>query len=255
MPTYWDWSLGARGGRWNKVKAGEATSANGVVAHISRSLDYKVEVRNMEVWLLVNGAWVRKYSTAGRDAVSIFGSYYLTKDFSHVAGMVEERGPAGGMMFKTREKHWSHFYTTGEGNPRVVIPSGFQRLHVRAQYRLVGPAASTALVVGRMGADYYLSVSASLGGDVQPSAFIARHKFIGPQWTWFTGTTMSADEIRDNPPPAPSDWVVAPNPEPEPEPDPDPPPPPEPDDEEPAPGDTDPEEEFPGGPCTAVIPE
>lgn len=206
MPTYWDWSQGSRGGRWNNVKPGEATAINGVVGHISRSLDYKVEVRNMEVWMLVNGKWERKFTTAGRDASAIFGSYYRSKDFSHAGGMTEEKGPAGGMMFKTREYHWSHFYCTGS-NARPVIPSGFQRLHVRAQYRLVGNAASTALVIGRAGADYFLKVDADApASQVQPSVFIARHRFIGPQWNWFTSTSMTADEIRKNPPPEPSDW-------------------------------------------------
>ena len=209
MPKYWDWSWGARGGRWNDVKAGEATGVNGLVGHVSGSLDYKIEARNMEVWMLVNGKWERKYTTAGRDAAAIYGSFYRMSDFSHGGGMTETVGPAGGSMFPVRDAYWSHFYCQGVPLARIVIPTGFQRLHVRLEMRMVGNAAATSVAVGRASADYFLTVDQSApASDVQPSAFSARIRKLGPEFRWFTATSMTADEIRANPPPAPDNWPV-----------------------------------------------
>lgn len=206
MPSGWDWSMGARTGRWNAVQPGEATGVNGVIGHVSGPLNYRVEARNMEVWMRIHGRWQRMFTTAGRDAESIYGSYFSTAAFRHAGGMKEEPGPDGGTSFPLRERHWSHFYCRGP-QARVVIPEGFQNLHVRAQYRLVGAAASHAVVVGRAGADYFLSKDAKAPAQkVQPSVFIARHRFIGPKWQWYTATSMTPDEIRADPPPPPGDW-------------------------------------------------
>lgn len=208
MRTHWDWYRGARGGRWNDVRAGEATGVNGVVGHISGSLNYKVEVRNMEVWIRANGVWKRRYTTAGADAQRIYGSYYRTSNYSHAGGMIEEVGTDNACRFQLREFQWSHFYCKG-GGPRVEIPSGFQRMHVRGQVRLVGPAASTAIAIARMGADYFPSVRSSAPAqDVQPSVAIPRMLRVTDQWQWYTMTTLEPALITGSlAPPAPGAFV------------------------------------------------
>lgn len=208
QPDLWRWSYGARTGRWNNTRVGEATAVNGIIGHVSGSLDYMVEVRNMEVWMRINGEWRQVFTSAGRDAEAIYGSYYLMKDFSHAGGMTEAPGPAGGSSFALRDGYWSHFYCQGSPPGRVSIPEGFQRLHVRYEVRLIGPAASTAVVVGRAGADYFRSFdSAAPAKDIQPGVFTARHRKLGPDWRWLTATSMSADEIRADPPPSPDNWA------------------------------------------------
>lgn len=207
MPNTWDWSEGGRIGRWNSVNGGEKTSCNGVIGHISGSLNYKVEVRNMEVWLRVDGTWRRYFTSAGNDAALIFGSYYRSSNFSHNGGMTEETGPAGGCMFQLRELNWSHFYCRGS-NANVNVPSGFQRLHVRAQYRLVGSAAASSIAMGRIGADYYIVDPSIPKGFVRPSVFIAPMLRITNEWRWFTATTLEPSLITGSQaPPEPGAFV------------------------------------------------
>lgn len=208
MPQTWDWSKGARGGRWNNVRAGEAANVNGLLGHIAGSLNYKAEARNMEVWIRANGVWTRRYTTAGFDAQRIYGSYYRTSNYSHAGNIVEEVGENNAVRFSMREFTWSHFYCKG-GTPRVEIPSGFQRIHVRGQFRLVGPAASTAIVIGRVSADYFTSVNQSAPSqDVQPSVASARMLRVTDQWQWFTMTTLEPDLITGSlAPPEPGAYV------------------------------------------------
>lgn len=218
MPQTWDWSKGGRIGRWNSINGGEKTSCNGVISHISGSLDYKVEVRNMEVWIRANGSWARYYTTAGNDAALIFGSYFRTSNFSHNGSMTEQTGPAGGCMFPLRAFHHSHFYCKGS-NANVNIPGGFQRLHVRAQYRLVGNAASSSIAIGRIGADYFIVDPSIPKGFVRPSVFIAPMLRVTDEWQWFTATTLEVDLIEGSlAPPEPGSFVGVPEPDlPEPE--------------------------------------
>lgn len=205
MPTHWDWYRGARGGLWNDTRAGQACAVNGLIGHISGSLNYKVEVRNMEVWIRANGSWTRRYTTAGADAQRIFGSYYRSSNYSHAGSITEEVGTDNACRFPMREFTWSHFYCKG-GGPRVEIPSGFERLHVRGQFRLVGAAASTALVMGRVSSDYFSSVTQSAPSqDVQPAVASARMLRVTQDWRWYTMTTLEPNLITGSlAPPAPS---------------------------------------------------
>lgn len=215
----WDWYSGARGGRWNSVDPGKtATAVNGVIGHIEGGLNYKVEVRSMEVWFRRPTGWFRAYTSAPRDSALIFGSYKFVRDYGHGGGMTEELGTDGACRFSMRAGMWAHFYcrNNGSGMPaRCTLPRDFQRLHVRAQYRLVGADASTAIVVGRAGADYFITASQSApADDVQPSVFCARHRFIDENWRWYGATTMyPAELLAGNAPPEPGAYVPPEEPE------------------------------------------
>lgn len=219
MKTTWDWSKGARGGRWNSVDPGRtATAVNGVIAPVSGDVNnYKVEVRKMEVWFRRSTGWVRAFTTDGRDAALIFGSYGLVGSFQHDGGMTEEVGPAGGCAFRLRNGRFSHFYCRSNGSmsSRPTLPRDFQRLHVRGQFRLFGPAATTAVVVGRIGADYFITADQSAEfNDTKPSVAIFKHRRITQTWRWFGLTTMYRSEIEaGNGPPEPGAYVEPPDPE------------------------------------------
>lgn len=216
MPTHWDWSQGARGGTSNSLAPPNAVGLNAVVGHVSGSLDYKIETRNMEIWFLDASGWVRAYTTQGRDFDQIYGSYWRVTDFGHDAGIIEEKSATGTLLVKPRAGMFMHYYA----RTRQMVPATYKAVHLRAQYRLVGPAAATAKVVGRVGGDSYKDPTTA-NPVVGPSLFIARHKFIGPEWQWYTASSQTEAQIRANPPPAPANWPASAPPPPLP-----PPPPP-----------------------------
>lgn len=238
MPTGWSWSRGARAMGWNSPP-----KPGGAVSHVVPALtgragdavpnthgrNYRLHVRSYEMWYF--GATSRKWILL--DETQAKGGYYTKgPGFSHTGSMPGRVEPDGSVSFAPKAGNWQHFYTSTWPNKRPAEPVLY--LHMRAEMKLSGPDAGSARVIGSVGADYkpvdaggkLVNASGAADGSAPIKAVLssAMH-FITPEYVWFTSTTMTPDEIRANPPPAPASWprVVVPLPEPAPEPVPVPP--------------------------------
>lgn len=230
MPTGWSWSRGARAMAWNNLPASGGAVAHVVPALTGRAGDaapnthgksYRLHVRNYELWYFSaeSRTWILL------DATKAKGGYYTKgPGFSHTGTMPGRVEPDGSVSFAPKAGNWQHFYTSTWPNKR---PAGkVLYLHMRAEMKLSGPDAGTAKVIGSVGADYkpvdssgrLVNASGAADGSAPIKAVLSSAmRYIGPEYAWYTSTTMTPDEIRANPPPAPASWpAVVPVPRPEP---------------------------------------
>lgn len=235
MPTYWSWSRGAVKMAWNNVQAPTAetetmpvaTGRFGDAVPNTHGKNYRSHIRNYELWYFSESK--RKWFLL--DANLAKGGYYTkSPTMAHTGSMPRTIESDGSVSFAPKAGNWQHFYH--QTFPAKMHPEKYLYLHVRAQMKLSGPDAATAKVLGNVGIDYKTVDKATRktigtaghadGTKPQPAAFQAAMHYVTDEYTWFTSTTMTPDEIRANPPPAPADWPV---PIPVPVPDPVPPPP------------------------------
>lgn len=219
MPTNWSWSRGALAMSWNNPpKAGGSavqylptlTGRAGDAAPNTHGKSYRLHVRNYEMWYF--GAESRTWILL--DATKAKGGYYTKGPrFSHTGPMTAVQEADGSVSFAPKAGNWQHFYTSTWPNKRPAETP--LHLHMRAEMKLSGPDAASAKVIGSVGADYkpvdakgkLVNAAGAADGKAPLKAVLssAMH-YISTEYTWFTSSTMTPDEIRANPPPSPPGW-------------------------------------------------
>lgn len=220
MPTHWSWSRGAVRMGWNAVRAATAatetmpvaTGRFGDAAPNTHGKSYRSHVKNYELWYFSEAKrqWVLL------DAAPATGGYYTKAAMAHSGTMDRKLEGDGSVSFGPKAGNWQHFYTSSW--PAKLHPERYLYLHVRAQLKLSGPDAATARVLGNVGIDYKTvdkitrktigSAGHADGTKPQPAALQSAMRYVSDEYTWFTASTMTPEEIRANPPPVPANWPV-----------------------------------------------
>ena len=230
MPTYWNWSRGAVKMQWNSIPAPTTevrvtpilTGRFGDAAPDTHGKNYRTHVRNYELWYY--SASQKKWVLL--DAAKAWGAHYTKAEFAKTGSITAINESDGSVSFPAKAENWTHFYTASW--PYKIPSEKFLYLHARGQFKLSGPDARTAKVLGNVGIDYK-SVGPdgkSVNGYIVPAALQVSMRYVGTEYQWFTATTMLPDEIRAYPPPAPATWSGGTVVEPAPAAPPPPPPPP-----------------------------
>jgi hypothetical protein len=212
VPDSYDWSAKPRPGMWNTpVKDGVtfyALIAWGQVYEAATgnpAWNSRVQLKGIRSYVLSKrtNTWKRVQASA-----SVDGAAYR-EDFQGDANRPADiRAEAtGGISVTAGDGHNFHFWpTVGRA---AIDPNDIKGVFTTIRARLVlndpnGPDDRTqARYLLGMGADYWLNQTIVwqsnpwVNGDVA----IGRHKFVKPYWQSFNMSTLSADELRRNPPP------------------------------------------------------
>lgn len=170
------------------------------------SKNSRVQIQNIQAWIKSKqtGKWSRV-----QHSKDVQGSFYR-EDFSDDANEAgdERREPDGTTSIRTKPGFNFHFWTPKGRVP--IDPADIGGVYTAVQARLIltdpkGPDdRKQARFMMSMGADYWKELDSKwdywkTNGD----AMIGRFRWITPQWQWFHAITLSPEEVRKSPPPAP----------------------------------------------------
>lgn len=210
--VFHDWARGPRMGKGNDPGGFAAFHAWGHVyeaADGSGAQNVRVQIRNIRAYILskTTGEWRLLQSSE-----SVEGAHYREDYAGNVSKPAELRPePSGGVSVTADKGYNFHFWTAGGRSS--IDPEDVAGVFTTVQARLVlgdpaGPdERDLARYVLGMGGDYWLSLDAEWKEDWSTvgDAAIGRHKVVRPHWRSFNMTTLSADELRENPPPLGAD--------------------------------------------------
>jgi hypothetical protein len=212
VPDSYDWSARPRIGMGNISSKDGVTfrsitawgqvyeAANGNPAWNSR-----VHLRNIRTWVLSK----RTNTWKLLQAQTVVEGGAFKEDFQGNANRPADirAEPSGGISVTAGNGYNFHFWP--KGGRAAIDPNDIKGVFTTVLAMLVlndpkGPddRRNARYLLG-MGADYWLNQTIQwqanpwVNGDVA----IARHKFVKPYWQSFSMTTLSADELRRNPPP------------------------------------------------------
>jgi hypothetical protein len=207
VPLSYDWALRPRLGLGNDPGQFRAMTAWGQVyadAEGSPARNTRIHLRNIQAWYLGkrDGRWhLWQFSQV------VDGAAYredFVDDLNKPADVRHEKD--GGLSVRLEEGYNYHFWPAG--GRAVIDPLDIAGVFTTVQARLLvddpdkpddRPQARYLL---SMGADYWLDLSAQwdqwkTNGDIA----IGRFRYLTGDWQAFNMTTLSAGELRRNPPP------------------------------------------------------
>jgi hypothetical protein len=207
VPDSYDWSAGPRLSMGNDPGDFRALTAWGQLyeaASGNPAWNSRVQLRNIQTYVLSKrtNTWTR-VQLSGKVA----GSAYREDFVGDVNKPADIRVEATGGVSVTAGGGYNFHFWPVYGRA-TIDPNDIKGVFTTVRARLIlndpnGPDdRSKARYLLGMGADYWLNETAQwdnfkTNGDVG----IGRHKFVKPYWQSFNMTSLSADELRRNPPP------------------------------------------------------
>lgn len=208
VPDSYDWVRGPTMGRGNHPPATwRALTAWGQLYEDAKgnpARNTRVEIRRMRTYVLSkrDGKWRRVQSSPG-----VAGAAYredFSEDINKKADVRQE--PEGGISVTAGGGYNFHFWPSGG---RVTIdPRDIGGVFVTVEARLiVGDSREPddrqrARYLLSVGADYWLSRSAKWDHfKTNDAVGLGRFKYVRATWQAFNFTTLSAKQLRRNPPP------------------------------------------------------
>jgi hypothetical protein len=212
VPESYDWSSGPRPGMWNTP-----VDKNGVLFYAltawgqvyeadggNPAWNSRVQLRNMQAWVLSKRT--NTWSVVQSQMIVEGGAF--REDFQGNASKAADiRKESTGISVTAGDGHNFHFWP--KGGRAAIDPNDIKGVYITVKARLIlndpnGPDdRSQARYLLGVGADYWLNQT--IGWQANPwvngDVAIARHKFVKPYWESFNMSTLSADELRRNPPP------------------------------------------------------
>lgn len=207
VPEHWDWAKRPRIGLGNNPGKHRAMIATGKVyedVQGSKAKNTRVQIRNLEAYYISkkNGKWHLLQKSRSVEGASFREDF--AENHSKPADIRHES--TGGISVKVRQGSNFHFWSRAG---RVEIDANdIHGVFVTVQARLV--VEDKDVPDDRMDARYLLSV----GGDYWTSRTarrnnfetnadigIGRFKYVQNHWRSFNMTTLTQNEIRQNPPP------------------------------------------------------
>jgi hypothetical protein len=207
VPLNYDWAVRPRVGMGNHPGTFRAMTAWGQIYEDSSgnpASNSRVQIRNMRAYLLgkKDGQW-RVLQTSRK----VEGSGYR-EDFADDANKPPDmrQEPDTTVSVTAGDGYNYHFWpSTGRAS---IDPNDVGGIFTTVQARLIlGDSAkqddsAAARYLLSMGGDYWLSLSAQwdnfkTNGDIG----IGRFKTVRPEWQAFNMTSLTADDLRRNPPP------------------------------------------------------
>jgi hypothetical protein len=205
VPTSYDWAAGPRIGMGNDPGDLAAIIPWGQVyecAEGNPATNTRVHLRNIALYLLSKstGEWKEMHH------FPVVSGAAFVEDYKYNASRAadERVEPEGGISVTAGDGHNYHFWAWRE----TIDPDDIAGVFSTIQARLVladpsGPDdRAQACYLVSMGADYWKDLKVGwaqfkTNGDVA----IGRFKRVTVEWQAFNMTTLSADELRANPPP------------------------------------------------------
>jgi PA14 domain len=165
----------------------------------------RVQIRNQEAWYLSKstGQWRLLQKVAKVDGAAFREDY--SNNTAQAADVRDETNNGGGLSVKAGNGWNYHFWT----NRVNLDPNDIKGIYTQVQARLIlqNPNGSDDRASARYlvndGADYWRSVSAPWAADWSNNGGAAsgRFKFVTNNWQAFSMTTLSLDQLNQNPPP------------------------------------------------------
>jgi hypothetical protein len=208
VPDSYSWSAGPRLGMGSNPQGFRALTAWGQVyeaASGNPAWNTRVELRRIRTFVLSKrtNTWTRVQLS-----VAVAGGAYR-EDYQGNANRPADirPEPGGGVSVTAGDGYNFHFWP--EAGRVAIDPNDIKGVYTSIRARLVlgdpkGPDdRSKARYLLGMGADYWLSQTAQWKSDWSTVGDVAvgRHKFVTSEWQSFNMTSLSADELRRNPPP------------------------------------------------------
>jgi hypothetical protein len=206
VPTSWDWANGPAIIMGNNANGWRALNAWGVVyeaAEGNPATNTRVHIRNMVALLLQksSGKWLVLQNTSKPDGEAYF------EDFSGNASKnADIRQESEGISVTAGSGYNFHFWPSDRAS---INPNDIGGLVVVFEARLIMADAqkpddrSRARYLSGAGADYYPALTGGWPGGTtyNPGAAIGKEKYVKPEWRSFAMTTLSEQQLKDNPPP------------------------------------------------------
>ncbi len=208
VPDTYDWANGPRMGRGNNAGDFKAFTAWGQVyesAVGNTATNTRVELRNIRAYLLSKktNTWVLLQFTKDVEGAA------FKEDFANNTSVEPQarREPDGSVSVTAGGGYNYHFWPSS--GRATIDPADIAGVFTTVQARLIldDPAKpddrEKAQYLLGMGGDYWLSLTAQWQPDWSTvgDAAIGRMRFVTTEWQSFNMTTLSAEEIRKNPPP------------------------------------------------------
>lgn len=207
VPLSWDWANGPAVLMGNNPNGWRALTGWGVVYEASEgnpAKNVRVNLREFQTYFLQksSGEWLLLQNTSTPS-----GESYL-EDFS---GDISKPGdvrnePDGTISVTAGGGYNFHFYPTDRAS---ISPHDVGGMLVVVQARLIvaDPSKPDDRSIARYlcgaGADYYPALTGGWPGNTSynPGAGIGKEKYVQTYWSFFAMTTLSTDQLRNNPPP------------------------------------------------------
>ena len=193
-------------GMGNNPRGWRAATSWGVVYQAAEgdpSTNTRVNIRKVQLYFLskTSGKWSRLQNTNTPEGSAYFENF----SGQHNEPADVRREPDGTISVRLRKGFNYHFFPA----PRASIdPRDVGGVLALVQARLVldDPAGpddrDSARVLAGAGADYYPHLTGGWGsGSANPSVGGGKMKYVKRSWRFFAFTTLSAGQLRENPPP------------------------------------------------------
>jgi hypothetical protein len=208
VPESYDWASGPRIGRGNEPGDFKAFIAWGQVyeaASGNPAKNTRVELKNIKAYILskADGKWHLLQSST-----DVEGAAYREDFVNDESKTLELRTEPDGSISVTAGDGYNFHFWTSSGRS-TIDPDDVAGVFTTVQARLIvdDPTLpddrATAKYLLSMGGDYWLSLSAQWKSDwsANGDAAIGRFKYVTSEWQAFNMTTLSEEELRNNPPP------------------------------------------------------
>lgn len=206
VPASYDWAEGPRMGKGNDPGEWRAIIAWGQIyedAKGSTATNTRVQLKNIKTYVLSKqtGTWQLLQATE-----DVQGAAYREDFEDDISKEADIRSEAEGISVKLESNYNFHYWpSTGRAE---VDPNDIAGVFTTMQARLIvddpdkPDDRSEARYLLSMGADYWLDMEAQwddlkTNGDVA----IGKFKYVTPEWQAFNMISLSAEELRENPPP------------------------------------------------------
>ncbi|MBL7977405.1 MAG: DUF11 domain-containing protein [Bacteroidetes Order II. Incertae sedis bacterium] len=191
VPLSYDWADGARPGAWiSGVQSGTylGTTMWGQVyvqQGGSPETDFRVQIRNLAYYAYRNNQWELILSTPN----NIGGTYFLEDFTANISptGIRDESANGGGISVEMIPNYTFHWWN--DRWPRAEMPLTATAVFARAEVRVIHNVnhsvdLTNVKVLAATGIDAYPTVTST--GQFITSLGIPRHKFVTPDWQYFT---------------------------------------------------------------------
>jgi hypothetical protein len=208
VPSSWSWATNGRTGVWPPFtgRVGHNVWGQAVKADATTPTNVSLQVSLPQIHHRVNGVWQRVCTAETASAPG--GGWFLTNSSGYSSTnrtISMSFDPATRIstvnlspMSLTPPSVWHWWYTW----PRCAFEADRGPVAMLAWMRLTGPDAAVARISAALAGDSYANGlnDTSPDGDLG----IPRHALVTGEWALFGYVTASGDQIRVNPPPAPT---------------------------------------------------
>jgi hypothetical protein len=206
VPTSYSWASGPRIGWGNNPQGFQAMTAWGQLyeaATGNSATNTRVQIRNIRAYMLSkrDGQWYLLQSSTGVEGAAFREDYVA--NINQPANIRYE--PDGSISVKVGQGYNFHFWSPGRA---PIDPNDVDGIFTTVQARLIidNPQQADDRTQARyllsMGGDYWLNLTANwdylkTNGDIG----IGKFKYVTTNWQAFNMTTLSAEQLGQNPPP------------------------------------------------------